>query len=540
MKIYNSEKTIGHLIESKTNASLVVPIGLTEDKTEVFIDSLKDMQRFDSKVQKTLARVADEASPDLMYGSAILVSTALNKNDDVFLPDETWKARATPIHQPYNDDHVEEDIIGHIIASRVLDSDDKLVVLKDGETPPVFFNIEVDFVVYKGIFPAIAKEIAEKGPKGQKFVSMEAKFNDFDYALIESSKDIKIYARNEETAFLTKYLKAYGGEGKYRDQRIGRVLRNFRFVGMGNVDVPANPASEFTKLESFESASLKELKSESKTIIYITKGNIMEIKTLEDAQKVIADLQTKLTGFESKATEQAQAALNTEKSKADLATQKYTEANTKVEQLTTELTTIKASLVEKTAELDKITKASKAADRLSQLKTLGHEVSDETKKNAYASMSDEAFASILDFAKTFAKKTKGDSEDGDGDGMGADASKDGKKDKKEDKDSKASKDGGESKKDKKADDDDSEDDDTKAAKDKKDNKSDASAVAKFVKDAKDALDKVTAATTSDITRTSGDTSSNEEKIQKTAAKLVAGLRKSRSTERFGRKASKKD
>lgn len=513
MKIYSEEKSIANLLQSKATASLVIPISVTEDKPDVFIESLKDMNSFASNVKKALARVSEETSPDLLYGSAILVTTVLNKNDDLFLPDETWAARNTPVHQPYNNDHVEEDIIGHIIASRVLDKNDKVVA---SEEPPDFFNIEVDFVVYKGIFPAIAKEIAEKGPKGKKFVSMEAKFSNFDYALIESNTNVKIYARNEDTAFLTKYLKAYGGEGKYKDQRIGRVLRDIRFVGMGNVDVPANPASEFTKLESYESASLKDLKSESKTIIYITKGNIMAL-TLEQAEKVIADLNVKLATFESKADEHAKAALDAEKTKSDVATQKFNEATAQLTATKAELETTKATLAEKTSKLDEIQKSAKAADRIAELKKLNIEVTDEAKLKSIANLSDDAFTSLIDFTKTFAK-TKADDMDGDVDA--AKKAKD-KKDK-EDKDNKDA-------------------EDAKAEKVKKDKeKVDAAAVASATQAASAALGTVIASTSADLTRTSGDNSSTISEEMKTAAKLVGELRKGHKIDRFGRKPKNKE
>jgi hypothetical protein len=185
MKIYRSEKSLETKLANKTKANLILPVNVIEDNTELFIDNLKTIHenKIDERIGKNLAKViANDAHPDLMYGSAILVSTVMNKNDDVFLPEETWRARKTPINTPYNDEHVDTDIIGHIIAARPLDKDGNII---DATEPPNYFDIEVDFVVYKSIFPAIASDISEKGPKGEKFVSMEATFDDFDYALVE-------------------------------------------------------------------------------------------------------------------------------------------------------------------------------------------------------------------------------------------------------------------------------------------------------------------------------------------------------------------
>ena len=58
----------------------------------------------------------------------------------------------------------------------------------------------------------------------------------------------KILTRNEETSFLTKYLRSYGGIGEHENYQIGRVLRNITFSGKGFVNRPANPESIiFTK-----------------------------------------------------------------------------------------------------------------------------------------------------------------------------------------------------------------------------------------------------------------------------------------------------
>ncbi len=77
----------------------------------------------------------------------------------------------------------------------------------------------------------------------------------FDYGLAGNDGSVKIVSRNKATAFLTKFLKAYGGDGVYQGYKVGRVLRNFRFVGMANVDKPANPKSEYTKIGDYSLAA---------------------------------------------------------------------------------------------------------------------------------------------------------------------------------------------------------------------------------------------------------------------------------------------
>ena len=61
---------------------------------------------------------------------------------------------------------------------------------------------------------------------GEWFVSMEALFNDFDYAVVTPEGRHKVIARNEESAFLTKHLRSYGGDGTYQDYQVGRLIKN--------------------------------------------------------------------------------------------------------------------------------------------------------------------------------------------------------------------------------------------------------------------------------------------------------------------------
>lgn len=487
MKVYEQEKNfVSQLAVTNATASILMPIKIADENEDLFIDNLEGIAKngCDNKdIQRSLARIATFEHPDLMYGSAILVSTVMNKNDDVFLPEETWSARYTAVNIPYNDDHVATDIIGHTIAVRPLDSEGKVI---ESQKPPDYFDLEVDFVMYRGIFPSIAKEIMEKAPLGEKFVSMEAKFQDFDYGLVDSQNKIKIVARNKETAFLTKYLRAYGGEGKYQDYRIGRVLRDLRFSGVGNVDDPANPGSEYTKFDDLELVSQSNLIEDRTVVLYVTKGNIMKIETLEDAQKVIAELTDKLSKYEGKEAEAMTnkvatlenekktiaEELEAEKGKVTVATQQLEDLNKKVGELNTKIESLTADRDAKAQELDGIKKEAKANERVSQLKELGLEVNEEKRKEI-ADWSDSTFASVIEFTKSVKPADKGQENDGG----------------------------------------------TNSAK------------------ASQTLENAEPDKKGDVTETSGDDASEGEKIHKTAAKLVEKLRSGRNK---GPKSSKKD
>ena len=195
---------------------------------------------------KALAGIEDK---DLYYTQSILVTTSWNKNDDIFDKAEVWDAKNTPIHKPTNLEHNEEIIVGHITSNWPITDDGILI---DPSTPsenlPNKYHILTGSVIYTGYTEKDLKERSEKLiaeiENGTKYVSMECFFKGFDYGLInKTTGEYKILGRNDETAFLTKHLRAYGGFGEYQDHKIGRVLRYITFSGKGFVNKPANPES---------------------------------------------------------------------------------------------------------------------------------------------------------------------------------------------------------------------------------------------------------------------------------------------------------
>lgn len=103
---------------------------------------------------------------------------------------------------------------------------------------PDRFHIVADSYLYKAAFPEKVLDVKTEAATGNKFVSMECYFNDYDYKFGD-----KIVARNKETAFLDSHLKCRGGSGNFNGYSVGRVLRNIIFSGMGITDNPANKES---------------------------------------------------------------------------------------------------------------------------------------------------------------------------------------------------------------------------------------------------------------------------------------------------------
>lgn len=169
--------------------------------------------------------------------NSILVSSNCNKNDDVFLPQEVWRSRSTPLNQPANLNHDSNTIVGHIVESYAIDDEKKKVEQFDGQ--PI--SLVTKSHIYKTIGDK-ANALIEQVKSGKMFVSMECLFDDYDYLLVKGGKKVLV-KRNDTTRFLTSSLRAYGGRGIYEGYKVARVLRRFTFSGFGFVDTPANTHS---------------------------------------------------------------------------------------------------------------------------------------------------------------------------------------------------------------------------------------------------------------------------------------------------------
>ena len=193
---------------------------------------------------KAVAAFGEGRNFDLYYIQSILASVGPNKNDDWFLPEEVWAARQTPVHKQLNFMHDEKNIIGVITDSILLNSEGKHIT-SDSDISSII-DIATQAVIWthwddKKLETRISKIIASI-EDNKLFVSMEALFKKFDYMLVKGTH-CKIVPRTEQTAFLTKHLRSYGGTGEFDGARIYRILRDFTFSGKGIVDDPANPRS---------------------------------------------------------------------------------------------------------------------------------------------------------------------------------------------------------------------------------------------------------------------------------------------------------
>lgn len=247
MKIYKQEikDNVAELVQSSASLAYCMPASLSSDTLS--------SPTSQNVIDKIKAESANPKQIDLYYITSVLVSTGWNKNDDVFDASSTWAARNTPEDKQFNFMHDENDIIGHITGSYVLSKDGKSV--SDESPMPEDFDIITQAVLYNSWTNSENRERMDKIiaeiEEGKWYVSMECLFAGFDYALSNESGSKKVLARDEESSFLTKHLRVYGGTGEYQGYKVGRALKNISFSGKGLVSKPANPRSVILKSVAF-------------------------------------------------------------------------------------------------------------------------------------------------------------------------------------------------------------------------------------------------------------------------------------------------
>ena len=369
---------------------------------------------------------------DLYYLNSVLVSTGWNKNDDVFDVKETWKARKSPEDKPFNFMHNEKDIIGHITANIAVDSNG-LQIPDDitEENLPNKFDIVTSSVIYNSWSDAETKDrisnMISEIEGGKWYVSMECLFSNFDYAIVTPQGENKVVARDEDSAFLTKHLRAYGGTGEYDGYTVGRLLRSISFSGKGLVSKPANPRSIIiTDSDPFESVEAYSITASHLNDKEISNMSDLLQKQVEELKAQLAEaavaqkaLEAEISGrkdeeFSAK-TEAFEATIQSNEEKMVQLNEELSAAKSQV----TELEESLAKKDEEIAEANSKIEAHDAAARLAGRKTLLVEagMSDEEADEAlekFAEASDELFEEFAGYMKkkaVFPPKKKDDEDD---------------------------------------------------------------------------------------------------------------------------------
>lgn len=350
MKIFAQEIADGIAEQIRSNMS-VACLSLAQ------VDNLPHTQ----KPLEIAVASANPHQPDLFYLKSILVSTGWNNNDDVFMPEILWAARHTPEDKQFNFMHNEKDIIGHMTGSYVTDfSGGEFSNIDDSDFQiPSDFNIVNNAVIYTSWTDADLQERCDKTiaeiKDGKWFVSMECLFPAFDYQLKSESGSIEYITRSEATAHLSKHLRAYGGTGVYQGYKVGRVLKDLAFSGVGLVNKPANPKSVII-IGSADSEKVElspELNTEEE-LVHCAANHTLGLPNTSGENDMSKELELELEGVKAKLVEAEAtiASLTSFKTEAETLSVNLKDVLAQIESTKAELTGTKATLLDVTKARD--------------------------------------------------------------------------------------------------------------------------------------------------------------------------------------------
>lgn len=177
------------------------------------------------------------------------VVNRFNKNGDGIDTDTAIAIKDYFINKPTNIEHNKQNIVGHIISASFSSfGENELItdeMVRGSEGP---FNIALGALVYKVVNPAFARMLEQTGA-GEEFenvvsASWEIGFN--DYYIAVGSKDLseaEVITEKSQIKELSKYLKAYDGDGEMDDGTIVNRLVVGEIYPLG-IGFTANPAAD--------------------------------------------------------------------------------------------------------------------------------------------------------------------------------------------------------------------------------------------------------------------------------------------------------
>lgn len=207
-----------------------------------------------------------DKQPDLLYFSAIFVSSGQNLNNAFFMPSELVAAEGTITNKALDVEHEEQEIIGHLYQKCFIDKEgntleiEELASRETANLEAQDLHIVVAGIIYKNRFPNIAQEVAEDKWK----VSMECYYKDYDVKignlLMDRREAESLGLAASDNKVLGRMAKVLKNGKEIAQGSVARVLRGICFSGCGIVKNPANPPSvilETAKEKTQEEGSAK-------------------------------------------------------------------------------------------------------------------------------------------------------------------------------------------------------------------------------------------------------------------------------------------
>lgn len=242
------------------------------------LDSLKELAPENIDFEKNIDLVG------VAFNAA--VANRFNKNGDGIDTATALAIKDYFIHKPTNIEHQKQKVVGHIVGASLSSyGDNQIIAAEDASSTDEPFNIALSAVVYKTVNPDFAELIEKSTDKDSDFyqtvsASWEIGFN--DYAIAVGSKNLKeskIVPREQRDEY-SKFLKAYGGNGRTdKGEEVYRlILGDIYPIGIGFTSNPAADVQGVILLNEEEYEKEDEENEASMDVLKI-KNNFLQEKS---------------------------------------------------------------------------------------------------------------------------------------------------------------------------------------------------------------------------------------------------------------------
>lgn len=229
----------------------------------------------------------DTSHYNSMEVTCTMTSTGFNKNDHYFIPSILYSKKETPKYQMVDWEHDTSFPIGCISDTYIVDFDGNEVNAADIKiNENLNFDLDAKLIIWKGYFPEDAEKVVDKKKNENLCVSMEALVYDFLIAVYNAeTKETKYVELNNDTSFMLKYMKNFGGSGYYKQYRLGMAFVDYVFSGIGLTTDPANPRS---KIKEIVDENIKVAK-QNKNFDKENKENCVDVNNDDNLCSVLGD-----------------------------------------------------------------------------------------------------------------------------------------------------------------------------------------------------------------------------------------------------------
>ena len=227
--------------------------------SEASLDALKDLVPDQIDLDKNIDLIG------VAFNAA--VANTFNKNGDGINTESAIAIADYFIHKPCNIEHQKNNIVGHIVSAGFSEyghNNQFKTINADYKEP---FNICLGAVVYRTVAQEFSEMILDSSdPESENYNSISASwevgFNEYNIA-VGSGAEARIITDEAEIKEMSKYLKAFGGEGQNEDgQEINRLIVGEIFpLGIGFTN---NPAADVKGIIVKEKKSKKDTEASAK------------------------------------------------------------------------------------------------------------------------------------------------------------------------------------------------------------------------------------------------------------------------------------